>query len=114
MAITQIFQHSRQIFARDASKIYAEVPAWNLNLVLYMITKEPFEPLQKATTKDLTLKTVFLVSLATAKNCGEIHALRRNSIKWSENQDTVYLYPDPSFISKKALLLTKDLGPFLL
>jgi integrase len=90
-------------FARDASRLHAEVPAWNLSLVLHMLTKEPFEPLQKASTKNLTLKTVFLVSLATAKRCGEIHALRRDTIKWSENRDTVYLYPDPSFISKTAL-----------
>uniref|UniRef100_A0A8W8N4W1 Core-binding (CB) domain-containing protein n=1 Tax=Magallana gigas TaxID=29159 RepID=A0A8W8N4W1_MAGGI len=41
-------------------------PNWNLPLVLLALTKHPFEPLESADLKFLTLKTVFLVTIASA------------------------------------------------
>ena len=38
-----------------------------------MLTKDPFEPLHKASLKHLTLKTVFLLVLASGKCRSEIH-----------------------------------------
>ncbi|XP_068242668.1 uncharacterized protein [Palaemon carinicauda] len=53
-------------------------PGWNLDVVLRFLMSERFEPLQSASFKDLTLKTLFLVCLATAKRVSEIHAFSRN------------------------------------
>jgi hypothetical protein len=37
--------------------------------------EEPFEPMDRASLKYVTLKTVFLVALATAQWRSELHAL---------------------------------------
>jgi hypothetical protein len=37
--------------------------------------EEPFEPMDRASLKNITLKTVFLVALATAQRRSELHAL---------------------------------------
>jgi site-specific recombinase XerD len=53
----------------------SEVPPWDLNTVLDYIKGPPFEPLKQATLKNVTLKTVFLLALASARRCSELHAL---------------------------------------
>ena len=50
-------------FHRDKPKGRRGVPSWNLSLVLHQLTKAPFEPLRKASLKQLTFKTVFLLAL---------------------------------------------------
>ena len=50
-------------FHRDKPKGRRGVPVWNLSLVLYQLTKAPFEPMRKASLKHLTFKTVFLLAL---------------------------------------------------
>ncbi|XP_066984696.1 uncharacterized protein [Macrobrachium rosenbergii] len=52
-------------------------PAWNLDVVLKFLMGNRFEPLHKASFKDLTLKTLFLISLATAKRVSEVHAFSK-------------------------------------
>ena len=47
-------------------------PEWDLSWVLVCLQKAPFEPLHKLC---VTIKTAFLLALATAKRCSEIHAL---------------------------------------
>ena len=51
------------------------VPAWDLFLVLASLREPPFEPLEKLDLASLTLKTVFLISLAAGRRCSEIYAL---------------------------------------
>lgn len=51
------------------------VPAWDLFLVLAYLRGSPFEPLRYCSLHDLTLKTVFLVTLASGRRCSEIHGL---------------------------------------
>ena len=50
-------------------------PSWNLDLVLCFLTKASFEPLRLSSTRDLTRKTLFLLTLATTQRVGEIQAL---------------------------------------
>ena len=50
-------------FHRNKPKGRRGVPSWNLSLVLHQLTRAPFEPMQKASLKDLTFKTVFLLAL---------------------------------------------------
>ncbi|CAC5382111.1 unnamed protein product [Mytilus coruscus] len=49
-------------------------PNWDLPLVLLVLTKTPFEPLEEAELKYLTLKTVFLMALASAARVSELHS----------------------------------------
>ena len=50
-------------------------PKWDLSWVLTCLQKAPFEPLHKASKLYVKIKTAFLLALATAKRCSEIHAL---------------------------------------
>ena len=54
-------------------------PKWNLSWVLECLRKDPFEPLHKASKVHVTIKTAFLLALATAKRCSELHALAMDS-----------------------------------
>ena len=54
------------------------LPTWNLNVVLTMLQKAPYEPLSEASLRAITLKCVFLVAITTAKRCSEIQALGRD------------------------------------
>lgn len=51
------------------------VPKWDISVVLKYLLKPPFEPLASASRESITLKTVFLVALATAKRVSELQAI---------------------------------------
>ena len=50
-------------------------PAWDLSKMLTYLVSPAFEPLSQASFRALTLKTLFLLALATAKRVGELQAL---------------------------------------
>ena len=50
-------------------------PAWDLSKMLQYLVTSAFEPLSQASFRALTLKTLFLLALATAKRVGELQAL---------------------------------------
>ena len=80
-------------FHRDKPKGRQGVPTWNLSLVLHHLTKAPFEPIQKASLKHLTYKTVFLLALGSGKIHSESHAWLYKNIRHQENWSKVSLYP---------------------
>ena len=86
-------------FEQQRPVAHREVPKWDLSLVLGSFTKVPFEPLTTSSLKNLTLKTCFLLSLATAKRVSEIQAFS-NIICHSEDWSSITLTFDPSFIAK--------------
>ena len=49
--------------------------AWDLSKVLTYLVSPAFEPLAQASFRSLTLKTLFLLALATANRVGELQAL---------------------------------------
>ena len=55
-----------------------EIVNWNVDVVLKYLCSEKFEPLQSASLRDLTKKTLFLVSLALAKRVSEIQAISKS------------------------------------
>ena len=63
---------------------------------------ERFEPINSIELKFLTLKTVFLVALASGRRRSEIHALCYDSHHFRQNQDqsVLTLYPDLDFVAK--------------
>ena len=93
-------------FNRDKPKGRRGVPSWNLSLVLHQLTKAPFEPVQKASLKHLTFKTVFLLALGSGKRRSEIHAWLYKNIRHQENWSQISLYPSPCFLTKNQL--TRD------
>ena len=78
-------------------------PSWNLSLVLHQLIKAPFEPIQEASLKHLTFKTVFLLALGSGKRRSEIHAWQNKNIRHQSDWSKVSLYPSPSFLSKNQL-----------
>ena len=76
------------------------IPPWNLEVVLSALKKPPYEPIESADIRALTLKTVFLVALTSARRVSEIHALRADSVSLSNA--TVTMFTDPAFLPKVA------------
>ena len=78
-------------------------PCWDLNVVLKALMKAPFEPPSFDTVQDrkfTTWKTVFLVSLASAKRASEIHAISRSKRDLIFLKDGVQLRAIPGFLGK--------------
>ena len=62
-------------FVREQPRQINSYPAWDLGLVMKVLLKAPFEPMQVADLKFVTWKTAFLMLLATGSRRGEVHAL---------------------------------------
>ena len=90
-------------FKRHSNKPRNLMPSWDLAAVLEALKEGPFEPIRKAELKWVTLKTVFLVALASGKRRSELHALRFDSFSRTEDWSSVTLRPDPGFVSKTDL-----------
>ena len=78
------------------------LPQWDLGVVLEALNKPPYEPLREASFKHLTLKTVFLLAMASAGRRSELHALRfdQNYIQFKPKGAGVTLYFSPEFMRK--------------
>ena len=61
-------------FHMDRPKSSRNLSKWDLSAVLNELTKAPFEPMKDTDLKHLTLKTAFLLALASGKRCSKIHA----------------------------------------
>ena len=51
------------------------LPQWDLGIVPEALSKPPYEPLREASLKHLTLKTVFLLAMASGGRCSKLQAL---------------------------------------
>ena len=89
-------------FDRDRPKSSRNLPKWNLS-VLNELTKAPFEPLKDTDLKHLTLKTAFLLALASGKRHSEIHAWVANRVSNLGQWEKVTLFPSSDFIAKNKL-----------
>ena len=52
-------------FHRDRPTATRNIPKWNLSVVLNELTKKPFDSMKDSGIKHLTLKTAFLLALAS-------------------------------------------------
>ncbi len=66
------------------------------------LTQAPFEPLESVHIKLLSLRTVLLLALASAKRMGELHALsvHQACLSFSLDDSKVTLLPNPAFVPK--------------
>ena len=89
-------------FYRERPKSSRNLPKWNLSVLLNELTKAPFEPMKDTDLKHLTLKTAFLLALASGKRCSEIHAWVANKVS-NLGQWEKFLFPSSDFIAKNQL-----------
>ena len=67
-------------FHRYHPKCSSSLPKWNFSVVFNELTKAPFEPMKDTDLKHLTLKTAFLLALASGKCRSKIHAWVANKV----------------------------------
>ena len=72
-------------------------PSWDLDAVLRHLMSSAFEPFESVSLRALTKKTLFLISLATAKRVSEIQALSKTVAAIGNDLMVSYL---PHFIAK--------------
>ncbi len=91
------------------------IPNWSLPLVLNMLLKPPFEPLETADIKFVTLKTVFLVAVTSGRRVSEIHALSVDDqhLRWEGNGRGVRLLTNTQFLAKNESLKNPGKDIFL-
>ena len=90
-------------FHRDRPKSSRNLPKWNLSVVLNELTKALIEPMKDTDLKHLTLKTAFLLALASGKRRIEIHAWVANKVSNLGQWEKVALFPSSDFIAKNQL-----------
>ena len=90
-------------FHRDRPKSSRNLPKWNLSFVINELIKAPFEPMKDTDLKHLTLKTAFLLALASGKRRSEIHAWVTNKVSNLGQWEKVTLFPSSDFIAKNQL-----------
>ena len=80
-------------------------PKWDLAFVLTHMCKAPFEPLDKASLFYLSVKTVFLVTLATARRVSEVHEFSIDSdhLRFSNLDGSLILRTQVGFLAKYQL-----------
>ena len=78
------------------------LPQWDLSIVLEALSKSPYEPLREASFKHLTLKTVFLLAIASGGRRSELQALVFDPqyIQFKPRGAGVTLYFTPEFMRK--------------
>ena len=80
-------------------------PKWDLAFVLSHICKAPFEPLSQCSLFHLSLKSAFLIAMATAKRVSEIHAfsIDKDHFRFSHIDGSLTLRTQPGFLAKNQL-----------
>ena len=90
-------------FHRARPKSSRNLRKWNLSVVLSELTKAPFEPMKDTDLKHLTLKTAFLLALASGKHRSKIHAWVPSKVSNLGQWEKVALFPSSNFIAKNQL-----------
>ncbi len=78
------------------------VPSWDLSVVLEGLVTAPFEPLESASDRILTLKVVLLLALTSLKRVGDLQAFSDSEtcMDFAPGLVKVTLRPRPGYIPK--------------
>ena len=93
----RVLQDLLRSFAIEKPRRLQAPPSWDLDAVLRHLMSSAFEPLESVSLRVLTKKTLFLVSLATAKRVSEIQALSKTVAAIGNDLMMSFL---PHFIAK--------------
>ena len=93
----RVLQDLLRSFAIERPRRPQAPPSWDLDVVLRHLMSLAFEPLESVSLRALTKKTLFLVSLATAKRVSEIQALSKTVAAIGNDLVVSFL---PHFIAK--------------
>lgn len=97
---------SVSLFLKGARRLHPPrrpvAPMWDLSLVLDSLGAPPFEPLEQADLRWVSLKTAFLLAITSGKRVGELQALsvHESCCRWNADGSGVTLWPDASFMPK--------------
>ena len=91
------------VFTGIVPKSSRNFPKWNFSVVLNELTKAPFESMKDTDLKHRTLKTAFLLALASGKCHSEIQAWVANKVSKLGQWEKVALFPSSDFIAKNQL-----------
>ncbi len=80
----------------------ATVPSWDLAIVLEGLVTTPFEPLESAPVRFLTLKMFFLMAITYLKRVGDLQALSilPSCLDFAPGLVKVILHPHPNYLPK--------------
>ena len=116
LSLDPVIRDLLRSFRLSSAERVLRPPAWDLSTVLTYLVSPAFEPLSQASFRALTLKTLFLLALATAMRVGELQAL--SSIVTFVGGDACLSYI-PQFVAKSESLtrsiprsLVKSLADF--
>ena len=98
-------------FANSAPPRSPRIPSWDLSLVLRSLMRAPYEPIRLASLRDVTLKTAFLLALASARRVSELHGLSAG-VRHSKGWSSVTLSLAPDFLAKTQLPCDESLSEF--
>ena len=78
-------------------------PKLDLACVLSSLCKDPYEALHKSSLLHLTMKTAFLLTMATAERVSEIHSLAMDNehLGFGKTNVSVFLRIQTGFLQKK-------------
>ncbi len=78
------------------------LPSWDLALVLRALQIAPFEPLQSADLRILSMRTLLLVALASIKRVGDLQAFSvdESCLEFGPGDGHVVLRPRPGYVPK--------------
>ena len=76
------------------------IPSWDLGFVLMALTQPPYEPLHKASIADLTLKTYFLILLASGRRRSDLLAIDITRTQSKPGDQEIFLFPNVGFMPK--------------
>ena len=86
-------------FAIERPVQHREAPRWDLMVVLRLLMKPPFEPMNMASVADMTRKLAFLLTLATAKRNSEVWAFSAD-VRFGQDYNAATLSFLPNFLAK--------------
>ncbi len=77
-------------------------PSWDLSVVLKGLLETPFEPLESAPVRILTLEVTLLLALASFKHVGDLQALfvSESCTKFAPDLVKAFLRPRPGYVPK--------------
>ena len=96
----EVLSQLMRSFLRERPIKSRSLVKWDVGLVLRYLKTGKLSATATLSPRDLTLKLVFLLALATGKRRSELHALDRVVGKVTDSWDSIILKPRPEFLGK--------------